>query len=112
MHRYIEGENVGVDDSKIVDVDPCHDPCPGGTPAPPGEREREPPSFFFFLSLPLDGRRVPPMVHGLHGCGGARAPPRLELSICPLLFRALRSGRKAFLTFPEIRNSDCAEILT
>ena len=30
---------VGVDDG------------PGGTPAPPGERGREPPFFFFFLDL-------------------------------------------------------------
>src|SRR3990170_4015692 len=52
LHRYIEGERVGVDGSKIVDVDRRHDPSPGGTPAPPGERGREPPSFFFFLGLP------------------------------------------------------------
>ena len=37
LHRCIEGEKVGVDGSKIVDVDHHHDPCPGGTPAPPGE---------------------------------------------------------------------------
>ena len=52
LHRCIEGEKVGVDGSKIVDVDYRHDPCAGGTPAPPGERGREPPSFFFFLGLP------------------------------------------------------------
>ena len=66
LHRCIEGEKVGVDGSKIVDVDHRHDPCPDGTPAPPRERGREHPSFFF-LGLPLDGRRVPPLVHGLHG---------------------------------------------
>ena len=38
LHRCIEGERVGVDGSKIVDVDRRHDPCPGGVPAPPGER--------------------------------------------------------------------------
>src|SRR3990170_14964 len=52
LHRYIEGERVGVDGIKIVDVDRRHDPSPGGTPAPPGERGREPPSFFFFVGLP------------------------------------------------------------
>jgi hypothetical protein len=52
LHRCIEGEKVGVDGSKVVDVDRRHDPCPGGAPAPPGERRREPPSFFFFLGLP------------------------------------------------------------
>ena len=88
LHRCIEGERVGVDGSNIVDVDRCHNPSPGGTPAPPGERGREPPSFFFFLGLPLDGRRVPPLVHGLHGSGGAGATPRLDLPLCSLLFRA------------------------
>ena len=56
--------------------------APGGTPVPPEARGREPPSFFFFLGLPLDGRRVSPLVLGLHGVGGARAPPRLDLSLC------------------------------
>ena len=51
LHRCIEGERVGVDGSKIVDVDRRHDPSPGGTPAPLRERGREPP-FFFFLGLP------------------------------------------------------------
>ena len=88
LHHCIEGEKVGVDGSKVVDVDCRHDPSPGDTPAPPGERGREPSSFiFFFLGLPLDGRRVPPLVHGLHGGGGARAPPRLDLPLCSLLFR-------------------------
>ena len=88
LHCCIEGERVGVDGSKIVDVDRRPDRCPGGTPAPPGARGREPPaSFFFFLGLPLDGRRVPPLVHGLHGGEGAGAPPRLDLPLCSLLFR-------------------------
>ena len=87
LHRCIEGEKVGVDGSKIVDVDRRPDRCPGGTPAPPEARGRDPPSFFFFLGLPLDGRRVPPLVLGLHGGGGAGAPPRLDLPLCSLLFR-------------------------
>ena len=86
LHRCIEGEKVGVDGSKIFDVDRCPDRCPDGTPAPPGERGREPPSFFF-LGLPLDGRRVPPLVLGLHGGRGAGAPLRLDLPLCSLLFR-------------------------
>ena len=48
LHRCIEGEKVGVDGSKIVGVDRRHDPCPGGTPAPPGERGESP----FLLILP------------------------------------------------------------
>ena len=70
LHHCIEGEEAGVDASKVVDVDSRHDPCPGGTLVPSGERGREP-SFFLFLGLPLDGRRVSPLVHGLHGGGGA-----------------------------------------
>ena len=42
------------------------------------------------LTFSLDGRRVSPLVHGLHGGGGARAPPRLDLSLYPLLFRVPR----------------------
>ena len=102
LHRFIEGVKVGVDGSKVVDVDRHHDPSPGGVPAPPGERGREPHSFFFFLGLPLDGRRVPPLVHGLHGGGGVGAPTRLDLPLYSLLFsvspdlaenRFLYSGR-------------------
>ena len=82
MHRCIEREKVGVDGSKVVGVDRRHDPGPGGAPAPPGERGREPPSSSSSsLTFPLDGRRVSPLVHGLHGLGGARAPPRLDLSL-------------------------------
>ena len=87
LHRCIEGERVGVDGSKIVDVDRRLDRCPCGTPAPPKARGRETPSFLFYLGLPLDGRRVPPLVHGLHGGGGVGAPPRLDLPLYSLLFR-------------------------
>ena len=60
--------------------------APGGALAPPEARGREPPSFFFFLVLPLDGRRVPPLVLGIHGGGGTGAPTRLDLPLCSLLF--------------------------
>ena len=89
LNLCIEGEKFGVDGSKIVDVDRCPDRFPGGTPALPEARGREPASFFFFLGLPLDGRRVPPLVLGLHGGGGPGAPPRLDLPLCSLLFRVL-----------------------
>ena len=42
LHRCIEGEKVGVDSSKIVDVDRRPDRCPGGTPAPPEARGESP----------------------------------------------------------------------
>src|SRR3954471_8999721 len=41
-----------------------------------------PPSSSSSLTSSLDGRRVSPLVLGSHGVGGARAPPRLDLSLC------------------------------
>ena len=82
-----EGDgDVGEDDGG-VGVDQGDDDGPDGILAPPVERGREPPFlFFFFLDLLLGGRRVSPLVHGLHGMGGARAPMRLDLSLCLSLF--------------------------
>jgi hypothetical protein len=48
--------------------------------------ERGPSSSSSSLTFSLDGRRVSPLVHGLHGMGGPRAPPRLDLSLCLSLF--------------------------
>ena len=56
--------------------------APSSAPVPLEARGREAPFFFFFLDLSLDGRRVSPLVLGSHGLGGARAPPRLDLSLC------------------------------
>ena len=77
--------------------------APGGVPAPPGERGRVPPSSSSSLTFPLDGRRVSPLVLGLHGMGGARAPPRLDLSLCLSLF--LRSQYLPFHRFLYSRRS-------
>ena len=44
--------------------------------------ERYPPSSSSSLTSSLDGRRVSPLVLGSHGLGGARAPLRLDLSLC------------------------------
>ena len=76
--------------------------APGGVPAPPEARGREPPSSSSLTSS-LDGRRVSPLVHALHGTGGARAPPRLDLSLCLSLF--LRSQILPFHHFLYIRRS-------
>ena len=103
LHYCIEGERVGVDGSKIVDVDRRPDRCPGGTPAPPEVRGREPPSFFFFLDLLPRWEKGFPLVLGLHGVGGARAPPRLDLSLCLSLF--LRSLLAPFHRFVYIWRS-------
>ena len=112
LHRCIEGERVGVDGSKIVDVDCRPDRCPGGTPAPPEARGREPPSLFFFLGLPLDGRRVPLWSMASMAAEG-REPLRDWISLSVLFcFAFPRSSRTPFLIFSEIRNSNCAKILT
>ena len=62
-----------------------------------------PRSYSSSLTSSLDGRRVSPLVHGLHGVGGARAPPRLDLSLCLYLF--LRSRLLPFHRFVYIWRS-------
>ena len=75
-------EDVGEYDGG-VGVDCGDDDGPDGVLAPPGERGREPPFFFFFfLDLLPRWEKGFPLVHGLHGTGGVRAPPRLDLSLC------------------------------
>ena len=76
------------------------------------ERGREPPPSSSSLTFPLDGRRVSPLVHGLHGGGGAGAPPGLDLSLFPSVSTLPDSGLSPFLKFPEIHNSDWAEFWT
>ena len=69
-----------------VGVDHSHDDGPDGVPTPPKARGREPPFFFFFLDLLPRWEKGFPSGPGLHGVGGARAPPRLDLSLCLSLF--------------------------
>ena len=59
LNRCIEGERVGDDGSEVVGADRCHDDCPGGVPAPPGERAREPLPSSSSLASPLDGGGFP-----------------------------------------------------
>ena len=66
-------------------------------------RGEGPPSSSSSLTSSLDGRRVSPLVHGLHGMGGARAPPRLDLSLYLSLF--LRSQILPFHRFLHSRRS-------
>ena len=60
--------------------------APCGTPVPPEEGGESLPPSSYSLIFSLDGRRVSPLVHGLHGMGGAIAPPRLDMSLCLSLF--------------------------
>ena len=77
--------------------------APGGVPVPPEEKGGGAPSSSYSLTSSLDGRRVSPMVLGLHGMGGARAPPRLDLSLYLSLF--LRSQILPFHRFLYSRRS-------
>ena len=77
--------------------------APDGVPAPPEARGRETPSSSSSLTFSLDGRRVSPPVLGSHGVGGARAPPRLDLSLCFSL--VLRSVLALFHRFVYIWRS-------
>ena len=61
------------------------------------------PSSSYSLTSSLDGRRVSPLVLGLPGVGGARAPPRLDMSLCLSLF--LRSLILPFHRFLNSRRS-------
>ena len=60
LHRFIVWEKVGFDGSKTADVDRRHDPSPDGTPAPLGERGREPPPSFSSLASPPRWEEGPP----------------------------------------------------
>ena len=79
-------EDVGEDDGG-VGVDCGDNDGPSGVPAPPGERGREPPLFlFFFLDLPPRWEKGFPSGPWPPWRGGARAPPRLDLSLGLSLF--------------------------
>ena len=67
------------------------------------ERGGEGPPSSSSLTFSLDGRRVSPLVHGLHGGVGASAPPRLDMSLCLSLF--LRSLILPFHRFLTSRRS-------
>ena len=82
-----EGDGDVSEDVGGVDEDRGDDDGPRRRSGATGsEGERAPPSSSSSLTFSLDGRRVSPLVHGLHEGGGARAPPRLDLSLCLSLF--------------------------
>ena len=87
--------------------------APGGTPVPPEARGREPPSFFFFLDLlPRWEKGFPsgpwPPWHRRGESPSEIGSISLSLSVSTFPDSSL----SPFLIFPEIRNSDWAEILT
>ena len=88
--------------------------APGGTPVPLEARGREPPSFFFFFLdlLPRWEKGLPsgpwPPWHGRGESPSEIGSVSLSLSVSAFSDSSL----SPFLIFPEIRNSDWAEILT
>ena len=101
LNKMREGdEDVGEDDGGVC-VDRRH--TMNAPMAFRCHRERggeSPPSSSSSLTFSLDGRRVSPLVHGLHGGGGAKAPLRLDLSLC---FYSV--SQPLFLAFHHFLNS-------
>ena len=103
-------EDVGEDDGG-VSVDHGDDDGSGGVPAPPEERGREPPFLFFFLDLLHRWKKgflsgTWPPWHGRGESPSEIGSVSLSLSVSAFSDSAL----SPFLIFPEIRNSDWAEI--
>ena len=108
-----EGDgDVGEDDGG-VGVDRGDDDGPGGVPAPPEARGREPPFFFFFLDLLPRWEKGFPSGPWLPWRGRGESPSEIGSVSLSLSVSAFSdSSLSPFLIFPEIRNSDWAEILT
>ena len=71
--------------------------------------EGPPSSSSSSLTSSLDGRRVSPLVLGLHGMGGARAPPILDLSLCLSVSAFCVAALSPFRIYMELRNFDWTE---
>ena len=86
--------------------------APGGTPAPPEARGREPPFFFFLDFLPRWEKGFPSGPWSpWHGRG--ESPFEIRFVSLSLYVSALAdSALSPFLKFPEIHNSNWAEIWT
>ena len=109
----LKGDEDGDEEGDVDEDDHRGDGSPGGTPARLGEKGREAP-----LRLappwppPLMGRDSP--LWSLVSMAAEGQEPLLDwISLSVLFcFAFLFSSLSLFLKFPEIRNSDCAEILT
>ena len=84
--------------------------APGGVPAPPEAREREPPFFFFFLDLLPRWEKGLPSCPWLPWCGRGKSSSEIGSISLSLCVSALpNSALSPFLLYPEIRNSDWIE---
>ena len=92
-----------------VGVDCGDDDGPGGIPAPPEERGRGPPFFFFLDLLPRWEKGFPsgpwPPWRGRGESPSEIGSVSLSLSVSAFSDSAL----SLFLLYPEIRNSDWVE---
>ena len=87
--------------------------APGGTPVLPEARGREPPSFLFFLDLLPRWEKGFPSGPWSLWRGRGESPSEIGSVSLSLSVSAFSdSSLSPFLIFPEIRNSDWAEILT
>ena len=106
-----EGDGGVDEDDGVVGVDRCHTMI---APAAFRRHRERAPSFFFFLDLPPRWEEGFPSGPWSPWRRRGRSPSEIgSLSLSVLFcFAFLFSGLSSFLKFPEIRNSDCAEILT
>ena len=105
-------EDVGEDDGG-VGVDCGDDDGRGSVPAPPEARGREPPSFLFFLDLLPRLEKGFPSGPWLPWRGRGESPSEIGSVSLSLSVSAFSdSALSPFHIFPEIRNSDWAEIWT
>ena len=87
--------------------------APGSAPAPPEARGRGPPFFFFFLDLLPRWEKGFPSGPWSPWHGRGESPSEIGFVSLSLSVSAFSdSSLSPFLIFPEIRNSDWAEILT
>ena len=87
--------------------------APGGTPVPPEARERDPPSFFFFLDLLPRWEKGFPSGPWSPWHGRGESPSEIGSVSLSLSVSAFSStALSPFLLYPEIRNSDSVEFWT
>ena len=84
--------------------------APGGVPAPPEAREREPPFFLFFLDLLPRWEKGFPSGPWLPWHGRGESPSEIgSVSLSLSVFAFPDPSPSPFLLYPEIRNSDWGE---
>ena len=84
--------------------------APGGTPAPPEARGRQPPFFSFFLDLLPRSEKGFPSSPWLPWRGRGESPSEIgSISLSLSVSAFSDSALSPFLLYPEIRNSDLIE---